>query len=74
MSIKYIKTNPDCYTIQDHVDNVMGEFMMDVDGFFYFFPSEKSGLKHRISYDMMLTLGNKLKEINEPLKRFNFTK
>jgi hypothetical protein len=52
----------------------MGEFMMDVDGFFYFFPSEKGGLTHKISYDMMLTLGNKLKEINEPLKRFDFTK
>jgi hypothetical protein len=59
----YTKINNSHYQV-NHTNNVlMGDIMMDNDGFFYFWPDLKGGFWEAY---ILLELGNKLNELNKP--------
>lgn len=47
-----------------HGDKLIGYFVPDIDGFYYFRPEEDGGYWNEYS---LLELGNKLKELNQDL-------
>ena len=62
MNVIYQKINNDKYNIVTNKGKLIGELIMDVDGYFYFWPEDNNGAW--ASYHLR-NVANKLDELNK---------
>lgn len=63
MNLIYKQIDKQKFNVLTPNDHLVGELIMDVDGYFYFWPNRSDGLW---SSHIMRSIANKLDDINKP--------